>query len=165
MNNIKQTIYFYSHLEKPYGAFSNFSHHGFVLDGRYWPTSEHYFQAQKFVGTEFEEQVRLVDGPMAAAKMGRKRSFPLRADWETVRDEVMRRALYAKFTQRAELGSLLLATDNAELVENSPMDWYWGCGKDGTGQNRLGQLLVELRERLRSEGIPALASEEITSTA
>ena len=44
-------IYFYLQAEKPYGVFSNFSPHGFVLDGRYYPTSEHYFQAQKFVGS------------------------------------------------------------------------------------------------------------------
>ncbi|HKC73877.1 MAG TPA: NADAR family protein, partial [Chloroflexota bacterium] len=42
------TIYFYSTREKPYGCFSNFSPHGFELDGVWWPTSEHYFQAQKF---------------------------------------------------------------------------------------------------------------------
>lgn len=42
------TIYFYSAREKPYGCFSNFSRHGFELDGQWWITSEHYFQAQKF---------------------------------------------------------------------------------------------------------------------
>ena len=38
-----------------YGCFSNFSKHGFELDRKYWPTSEHYFQAQKFAGTEYAE--------------------------------------------------------------------------------------------------------------
>ena len=45
------TIYFYGADEVPYGCFSNFSDHGFDLDGVWWPTSEHYFQAQKFAGT------------------------------------------------------------------------------------------------------------------
>lgn len=44
-------IYFYKTKEK-YGCFSN---HGFELKGKYWRTSEHYFQSQKFIGTEFEE--------------------------------------------------------------------------------------------------------------
>lgn len=43
------TIYFYVERAKPYGCFSNFSAHGFMLDDLYWSTSEHYFQAQKFV--------------------------------------------------------------------------------------------------------------------
>ena len=36
-----------------YGCFSNFAHYGFELDGKWWMTSEHYFQAQKFYGTQF----------------------------------------------------------------------------------------------------------------
>ena len=43
----------------PYGEFSNFSHHPIVVNGKAWPTTEHYFQAQKFAGTEHEEDVRL----------------------------------------------------------------------------------------------------------
>lgn len=148
-----ETIYFYNQNEKPYGCFSNFSKHGITLDGKYWPTTEHNFQAQKFAGTPHEETVRLMSTPKAAAELGRNRSLPLRKDWETVKDDVMRRALYAKFTQHPELRTLLLATGTAELVENTPVDAYWGCGKDGTGKNRLGILLVELRERLCQEGI------------
>ena len=47
-------IEFYS-TRGPYGAFSNFSPHGFELDGHWWPTSEHYFQAQKFAGIGGED--------------------------------------------------------------------------------------------------------------
>ena len=46
-------IEFYS-TKDAYGAFSNFSAHPFDLDGKRWPTSEHYFQAQKFVTTSPE---------------------------------------------------------------------------------------------------------------
>lgn len=61
-----------------YGCFSNFSRHGFELDGKYWMTSEHYFQAKKFIGIEYEEQVRMSSTPMEAANMGRDRSKPLK---------------------------------------------------------------------------------------
>ncbi len=72
------TIYFYSTREKPYGCFSNFSRHGFELDGAWWATSEHYFQAQKFVDTDraWFEKIREVKTPKEAAKMGRDRSHP-----------------------------------------------------------------------------------------
>ena len=144
-----QTIYFYSDREEPYGAFSNFSRYGFMLDGKYWKTSEHYFQAQKFAGTEHEEQIRLAAAPKIAADWGRERERPLRPDWDAVKEDVMRRALYAKFTKHPELRDLLLSTGDAPIVENAPGDRYWGCGKDGGGLNRLGILLEELRDRLR----------------
>lgn len=35
-------------VNEEYGCFSNFSKHGFKLDGKYWMTSEHYFKAKKF---------------------------------------------------------------------------------------------------------------------
>jgi hypothetical protein len=143
------TIYFYSDRERPYGCFSNFSRHGFVLDGNYWPTSEHYFQGQKFAGTPHEDQIRAAPTPKIAAEMGRDRKRPLRPDWEQVKDDVMRRAVRAKFQTHADIREILLGTGDAPLVENAPGDYYWGCGKDGSGKNRLGQILMEVREALR----------------
>ena len=77
MNAILKTIKFYS-VNEPYGGFSNFSPHPIKLKGGTWPTSEHYFQAQKFAGTEHEEIIRLEKSPMIAARKGRDRSRPLR---------------------------------------------------------------------------------------
>jgi ribA/ribD-fused uncharacterized protein len=142
-------IYFYSDREEPYGAFSNFSKHGFTLGGKFWKTSEHYFQAQKFAGTPHEEELRSASAPKIAADWGRQRHRPLRADWEEVKEDVMRRALRAKFDAHPALRALLLGTGDEEIVENAPGDFYWGCGKDGTGKNRLGALLMELRAELR----------------
>lgn len=143
------TIRFYRVNER-YGEFSNFSPHPVEIKGRVWPTTEHYFQAQKFAGTEHEEAVRLAKSPMIAARMGRSRERPLRSDWETAKDDIMREALRAKFTQHPELRSLLLKTGDAELIEHTRNDSYWADGGDGTGKNRLGQLLMELRGELRT---------------
>jgi hypothetical protein len=142
-----RTILFYRQ-DDSYGEFSNFSAHPFKLNGRMWPTSEHYFQAQKFAGTEDEETVRNAKTPSMAAKLGRSRSLPLRADWEAVKDDVMRAALRAKFEQHPKLKSLLLSTGDAELIEHTRNDSYWADGGDGTGKNRLGILLMELRSEL-----------------
>lgn len=141
-------IYFYK-INESYGAFSNFAHYGFELEGKWWMTSEHYFQAQKFQGTPYEEVVRLLDNPMKAAQMGRQRSLPLRADWEAVKDDVMRKAVFAKFTQNEALKKLLLATGTEEIIEKTTDDYYWGCGKKGNGKNKLGIILMELRETLK----------------
>jgi ribA/ribD-fused uncharacterized protein len=145
------TIRFYLKDEQPYGCFSNFSAHGFELDGRWWPTSEHYFQAQKFAGTPDEEAVRLAPRPMMAARMGRDRQRPLRADWDQVKDAVMRRAVQRKFEMHPAIRALLLATGNEPIVEAAEHDSYWGCGADGLGLNRLGTILMDVRAALREQ--------------
>ena len=91
-------IYFYTTRDKQYGCFSNFSWHGFELDGFWWLTSEHYFQAQKFVETDKDwfDKIREVKMPKEAAKMGRSRKHPLRSDWEKVKDEIMQQAVLCK---------------------------------------------------------------------
>jgi ribA/ribD-fused uncharacterized protein len=144
-------ITFYGAKAQPYGCFSNFSPHGFEIDSRYWATSEHYFQAQKFVGTPHEEAIRLAKSPVIAARMGRSRQRPLRKDWETVKDEVMREAVLKKFQTHADIRQVLLDTHGQRIVENAPGDYYWGCGADGSGKNRLGVILMEVREILREE--------------
>ena len=143
-------IYFYG-ANAEYGCFSNFSAHGVTIDGEYWPTTEHYFQAQKFVGTEHETLIQRVKSPRDAARLGRERKRPLRADWEEVKDDVMRRAVLAKFSQHEDARAVLLGTGDAPIIENAPSDYYWGCGSKGTGKNMLGIILVEVREQLRAK--------------
>ncbi len=143
-------VHFYSTAGE-YGCFSNFSRHPIFLDGKRWPTSEHYFQAQKFCGTEHEEAVRLCKKPSEAASLGRSRKLPLRHDWEGVKDQVMLEAVRAKFTQHEDLKATLLGTGDAVLVEHTANDSYWGDGGDGSGKNRLGQILMQVREELRGQ--------------
>ncbi|QDV35658.1 NADAR domain-containing protein [Tautonia plasticadhaerens] len=140
-------IRFYS-VSGEYGCFSNFLPHPPRLKGKTWPTSEHDFQAQKFVGTPDEEEVRSAKLPMVAARMGRSRKRPLRKDWESVKDSLMHEAVLSKFTQHADLREALLGTGEAEIVEHTANDTYWGDG-DGSGKNRLGRILMQVREELR----------------
>lgn len=133
-----------------HGCFSNFSRHSVFLKGKRWPTSEHYFQAQKFAGTEHEDAVRQCKTPALAASMGRSRKLPLRRDWDSVKDQVMLEVVRAKFAQHEELKATLLATGDAKLVEHTEKDSYWGDGGDGSGKNRLGQILMKVRDELRA---------------
>ncbi len=145
-------IHFYS-VHAEYGCFSNFSRHPVRLKGKVWPTSEHYFQAQKFAGIPDEEEVRLAKSPTIAARMGRSRKRPLRKDWEAMKDSIMHEVVLAKFTQHADLRAILLGTGDSTIVEHTENDRYWGDGGDGSGNNRLGQILMRVRAELRS--IPA----------
>jgi ribA/ribD-fused uncharacterized protein len=107
-------------------------------------------QAQKFAGTEHEEAVRRCKKPGEAADLGRSRKLPLRRDWETVKDGVMREAVLAKFTQHDDLRAVLLGTGEAEIVEHTARDSYWGDGGDGSGRNMLGRILMSVRAELRA---------------
>lgn len=159
-------IRFWKTLE-PYGFMNTVSPYGFELDGRFWPTVEHYYQANKFDEAAeityssgktipLREHVRCQATAKMAAIEGRRRDLPLRADWDAVHEDVMRRAFRAKFAQHPELRDSLLATGDAELVYDYPDDYHWGIGKQGTGRNRLGVLLMRLRDEFRAErdGLP-----------
>jgi len=143
-------IYFYSS-KNDYFEFSNFSQHGFTLKEKYWSTVEHYFQAQKFTDSELAEKIRLADSPKQAKQLGQTRTIPLRPDWEQVKDDIMREAVLAKFSTHETLKKQLVATGDEQLIENAPKDYYWGCGADGSGKNRLGEILMETRDILRQE--------------
>ena len=147
---MSKVINFY-HNGEDFGEFSNFASHPIELGGKTCPTSEHYFQAQQFPGTEHEEAVRCAELPRKAAKIGRDCDRPLRADWEAVKDEVMRVAVRAKFTQHEELRRMLIDTGDATIVEYTRNDFYWSDGGDGTGRNMLGRILMEIRGQLRTD--------------
>jgi ribA/ribD-fused uncharacterized protein len=145
---MSDVINFYS-VSEEYGCFSNFSPHPITLEGKTWPTTEHYFQSQKFAGSPDEEEVRQAKSPMIAARMGRSRKRPLRKDWESIKDQIMYEAVLAKFTRHDDLRETLLATGDSKIVEHTENDTYWGDGGDGRGKNRLGQILMRVREALR----------------
>ena len=100
-----------------YGFMSNFAPYPFSDGSKIWPTSEHYFQAQKFLVPEIQEKIRQIASPMDAALEGRNRQNPLRPDWEEVKDEVMLQALRMKFNQHPEIAKGLLATGDAILMQ------------------------------------------------
>ena len=142
-------VYFYNTKENPYGCFTNFSRHGFELDGDWWTTSEHYFQAQKFAGTPHAEEIRKLLTPREAFNQAHKLNHLVRSDWLQIRDDVMRKVVERKFEFNADIRAVLLSTGDALLVEDSPTDSYWGCGGDRKGKNMLGKILMEVREKLR----------------
>lgn len=144
------TIYFYK-VDEPYGCFSNFSLHDICIDGQKWLTVEHYYQAQKFVTSADERVVaaiRAVPTPKEAANLGRDPNHRLRADWEAVKISVMWEAVKTKFLTHTDIQQILLNTGDRLIVENSPTDYYWGCGCDQTGQNHLGKILMSVRQEI-----------------
>jgi len=135
----------------PFGAFSNFAPYPVEVGGTVWPTSEHYFQAEKFLNEETRERILRARSPMIAAGIGRGKRGEQRPDWERIRDGVMLRAVRAKFSQHPDLLDLLLSTGDEEIVEHTRHDDYWGDGGDGSGKNMLGRILTTVRSELRAD--------------
>ena len=100
----RAVIEFYS-VNAEYGELSNFAPYPIKLRGKLWPTSEHFFQAQKFENRADQDEIRKVSSPMIAARMGRDRKRKLRRDWERVKVGIMREAVEAKFRQHASSAS------------------------------------------------------------
>jgi N-glycosidase YbiA len=147
MQSPMTTIYFYK-VDRPYGHFSNFSPHAIELDGQHWPTVEHYYQAQKFLGSEMEyliPKVRSAPTPELAAAIGREPHHFPSTDWPQRKLAVMEKALCQKFTAHLDLLQFLLDTGTAIIIEDSPVDYFWGCGLDRSGSNHLGRILMQIR--------------------
>ncbi|KAJ6544997.1 hypothetical protein DFH09DRAFT_927861 [Mycena vulgaris] len=144
-------ILFY-HKTDPHYGFTNFSAHPVVYDHKRYPTSEHLFQSFKFQPhrPKLAEHIRTCsERPSVAFSEARRFQPEVRSDWKDVNIQMMDLALWHKFTQHESLKKELLGTDDAELVEDSDKDSFWGVGADRRGRNELGKALERLRTKLR----------------
>lgn len=142
-------IEFYTKLPE-YKEFTTAYSAPMTIDGKSYPTVEHYFQTMKFPSNPtYQERIRTAKTAAVAKSLGSTTEVPTRPDWDTARDEVMKKALEAKFSQNPQLKQMLLDTGNRPLTDASPSESYWGTGRNKKGTNRLGVLLMELRSSLR----------------
>ena len=144
------TIYFYKQYGE-LGYLANYSNHGFEKDGKYWPTVEHYYQAQKFDDEELKEKIRTAETPKIASAIGRDRNNKLKENWEDIKRDIMLEGVLSKFRNHPDILQKLLDTGEEEIVENTDIDYYWGCGEMKTGRNEFGKILVKAREILKKE--------------
>lgn len=159
-------ILYFSRDRARFGFLSHFYPSPITLDGEGWPTVEHYYQAQKSADPRYRAAIRAAVHPGLAKRLAAPPAAPRRIsrdswfrrhgeqprpDWHEVKLDIMRRADHAKFAQNADLAALLLATGDADLVEDSPGEPFWGTGQDGAGLNWAGRVLMEVRSQLRSD--------------
>lgn len=125
---------------------SNFADCRFEWHGVVFFSVEAAFQGAK-TGDDATLRVFRYYSPAESKREGRR--VLLRRDWEEVKDSIMKELLMAKFSQNEDLKKKLLDTGDATLIEgNTWGDKYWGVCK-GVGKNRLGELLMEVREELK----------------
>jgi ribA/ribD-fused uncharacterized protein len=132
--------------EDLYGEFSNFAAFPVFVDGEWWPTSEHYFQTQKYQTDALRDWVHYAPSPMEAAKRGRDPKIPKREDWEEVKIGFMENALLDKYSRYPNLKNLLILTGHSQIFEHTVNDCYWADCGDRTGKNHLGMLLMKIRD-------------------
>lgn len=165
----KKEIKFYSK-NKEYREFSNMFIAPFEIEGVVYPSVEHYYQSAKWedanmkkfitsarsaaLAKEFsylkpgrwtsDENKKLIN---KAKEYTKKNNLSFNKNFDKIKYDVMVNGVREKFKQNENLMTLLLSTGDAVLMENSP-DSYWGIGKDGTGRNNLGNILMNLRDSM-----------------
>lgn len=128
-----------------YAFLSNFYHSPVKYRNLIYLNAEAAFQAQKESCEKDKEQYTRMN-PAQAKLVGR--NCNLREDWEEIKEQTMYEIVKAKFTQNEDLARLLLATGDAYLEEgNWWHDTTWGVC-NGVGQNKLGKILMRVREEL-----------------
>lgn len=128
------------------GWLSNFERAPMVIDGKEYPTNEHYYQSMKAKDPLMKEWIRTAPTAWAAMKAGRAlREHETETGWvDGKKYEVMKKGLKAKFTQHEYLKQNLLATGSSSIHENSETDMIWGI----KGKDMLGKLIMEVRDEL-----------------
>lgn len=149
--------------KEEFGGLSNMaSGYTLLVNGVRILTTEALYQACRF--PDLPDVQRLIiaqTSPMTAKMSSKPYRAQTRSDWDEIRFKVMRWCLRVKLAQNFDtFGRLLLATGDRQIVEQSRKDDYWGAKlrDDETlvGQNVLGRLLMELRERIRQQDAEAL---------
>lgn len=139
-------------IREPYGFCSNFYPCDVPFGGLIYPTSEHAYQAQKFVRTSPKraKQIHEAESPWEAAKLGRDRNVSIRSDWDGVRVQVMYSVVRAKFFHygNRDIAEQLVGTGE-QLLEEHFEDSFWGNAYGEGGKNWLGRVLMRVRDDLR----------------
>lgn len=158
------TIKFWSKGEEKYRFLSNFypceikalcpSEDGARIETWFhFPSVEHAYQAAKDKSLSYVAQFMVDDEgkSISAAEAKRlSRNANLRPDWETAKDAIMEMWVRKKF-QNPILALRLAETGDEELIHYAPWDAYWGDGRDGRGQNKLGQILMKVRTEIQKK--------------
>jgi ribA/ribD-fused uncharacterized protein len=111
-------------------------------------TVEHAYQAMKANNTEAFLEILNCDTPLKAKRLGGK--VKLKDNWDGIKDAVMMQMVRAKFSQNKNLREKLISTYPSILIEgNTWNDTYWGMVEGKGGQNKLGNILMAIREELR----------------
>ena len=162
-------VWFYNEKENSTTAFLDNSYPCKIKiwDDLQFECAEAAFQAAKFLSNPADmKRFEKLSGEQARTlgeNLSRDWVDSERIHWNSRHLSIMKMTIWTKFRQNEELQELLFSTDNAYLVQHTPEDrreGYWGDNSDGTGNNWLGQLVMEVRYELGGGGIELNAAQE-----
>ena len=132
-----------------YYVFNNFSAHAIEFRGELYPTSEHAYQTAKCTDPRGREAIRNARSPSQAKVLANETYRAAKdPDWGSKKVAVLEEILRAKLAQHPEAQEALRKSGNEDIVEDSPTDYFWGEGADGSGENMLGRLWMKIRSEL-----------------
>lgn len=138
-------VYFYTPV---YYVLDNFSAHTVEIWGKKFQTSEHAYQWKKFVDAlpDVAQQIYDAPSPNEAKKVADAHKDNVPPDFFSKRAEIMKEVLRAKAHQHEIVRTVLEKTGSKKIIENSPIDSYWGAGPEGKGENTLGRIWMNIRD-------------------
>lgn len=144
------TVYWFSTAFDP---LNNWSANAINILGKTFSTVEHAYHYRKFSETspEIADQIFAAPSPWAAMQIDREHQEERRKDWNEVKVDIMTELIRAKAAQNQDVTDCLLKTGDKKIVENSPWDSFWGCGPDGNGQNKMGEILMLVRSEIQAQ--------------
>lgn len=132
--------------QKEYRWLSNFWLVPITINGVTYPSAENAYQASKTLIPE-EREYFITCTPGQAKR--KSQEITIRDNWDLFKVAIMRDILIQKFKD-PEMRAKLIATGAQTIREgNNWNDTFWGVSlRTGKGDNRLGQLIMEIRESL-----------------
>ncbi len=147
----------------PFGWLGNMSPYPVTYLEKKWPTTEALFQAMRFEDENIREEIRRQKSPMTAKMKAKRFANQMVIEPRSAHDvQNMRVCLQLKIDQHPNLKVLLLATEDALIIEDTtarprPANLFWGAKRTDVGwegTNALGKMWMEMRDTLRKQKNP-----------
>lgn len=157
----KSNVITFSKIDGKFGALSNMApDFNLFINELNIQSTEILYQICRFpLFPGIQEEIVRTQNPMYAKQLSRKYINLSRQDWDWVKFKIMRWCLEVKLIQNFDkFSGVLLSTNNKMIVEFSKYDDVWGAklqadGRTLIGKNALGRLLMELREKVKTDEI------------
>ena len=133
------------------GYLANYSNHGFIKNGIFYKTVEHYYQSEKYSDENIKQKIINAETPKEASNIGRDRNNVRKENFKRIKNKVMFEGILEKFRQNRDIAYKLIETRNQKIVEATVDEYYWGIGKDRSGLNVIGNILERVREEIKRE--------------
>ena len=136
-------------IETRFMYLSPFSAHPVNIWGEVFATAEHAYQASRIKAGVERDAIKNARSPLDAWREGQKyKNNPELQIPNFDKDVVMEKIFRAKMAQHPDITEILKESGTRELLKVYETDYYWGTGKDGSGENRMGKLWMKLRSEL-----------------